>query len=206
MLGVWLVLGAGVDFWQRAGRGDLRSRLGRITRLPRADWGKAVAHAGFGVTIFGVSAVMAWQSESIRVAQIGETFQVAGYDIKLADVKRVQGPNYTSTMAEMVVMRNGKPVAVMHPEKRMYPVAGMATTEAAIDNGVLRDLYLVIGDPQADGGWAVRTYVKPFASWIWSGAIIMALGGALSLSDRRYRVAAGARRSAASAAAPVAAE
>jgi cytochrome c-type biogenesis protein CcmF len=80
------------------------------------------------------------------------------------------------------------------PEKREYPVAGMPTTEAAIDNGVFRDLYVVIGDPQDGGGWAVRTFVKPFANWIWAGAIVMALGGCLSLMDRRYRVAAGARR------------
>jgi cytochrome c-type biogenesis protein CcmF len=84
-------------------------------------------------------------------------------------------------------------VAVLHPEKRIYPVAAMPTTEAAIDQGVLRDLYLVLGDRQQDGGWAVRGYVKPFANWIWAGAILMALGGALSLSDRRLRVAAGAR-------------
>ena len=193
-LGLWLVCGAALDVLARTGRGGLGQRLGRLGRLPRADWGKAVAHAGFGVTILGVSAMLAWQSEDIRVAQLGETFTVAGYDVTLVDVKKEQGPNYISTRAEMDVARNGVPVAVMFPEKREYPVAGMATTEAAIDNGVLRDLYLVIGDPQDNGGWAVRAYVKPFASWIWAGAIIMALGGGLSLSDRRYRVAAGSRR------------
>ena len=82
----------------------------------------------------------------------------------------------------------------MRPEKRNYPVAQMPTTEAAIDYRFLRDVYLVIGDQQADGGWTVRTYIKPLANWIWAGAIIMALGGALSLSDRRFRVAAGAGR------------
>ena len=83
---------------------------------------------------------------------------------------------------------------MLFPEKRVYPVAGMPTTEAAIDNGVFRDIYLVIGDEQPGGGWAVRSYVKPFANWIWAGAIIMALGGTLSLTDRRFRVAAGARK------------
>ena len=94
----------------------------------------------------------------------------------------------------MRATKDGREVALLHPEKRIYPVAAMPTTEAAIANGLWRDLYVVIGDPQADGGWAVRTYVKPFANWIWAGAILMAFGGALSLSDRRYRVAAGARR------------
>jgi len=94
----------------------------------------------------------------------------------------------------MRVSKNGRQVALLHPEKRVYPVQAMPTTEAAIQNGLFRDLYLVIGDPQQGGGWAVRSYVKPFASWIWLGCALMALGGLVSLSDRRYRVAAGARR------------
>jgi len=109
-------------------------------------------------------------------------------------VRQLEGPNYISTMAEMRVDRNGSEVTTLFPEKRIYPVANMPTTEAAIDNGVFRDLYLVIGDPQGNGGWSVRTFVKPFASWIWAGAIIMSLGGLLSLTDRRFRVAAGARK------------
>ena len=83
---------------------------------------------------------------------------------------------------------------MLHPEKRIYPVQGMATTEAAIDRGLTRDLYVALGDPQPGGGWAVRTYVKPFANWIWGGALVMALGGVVSLTDRRYRVGAPARR------------
>jgi cytochrome c-type biogenesis protein CcmF len=103
-------------------------------------------------------------------------------------------------MAEMRVERGGTQFT-LYPEKRVYPVAGMPTTEAAIDYGFWRDVYLVIGDAQADGGWAVRSYIKPFANWLWAGCILMALGGFLSLTDRRYRVAAGARRDAAAAAA-----
>ena len=94
----------------------------------------------------------------------------------------------------MSVRKDGRVVARLRPEKRSYPVAQMVTTEAAIDNGFLRDVYVVIGDPQEGGGWAVRTYVKPLANWVWAGAIFMAIGGLLSLSDRRYRIAAGARR------------
>ena len=90
--------------------------------------------------------------------------------------------------------RGGALVAVLRPEKRNYPVAGMPTTEAAIDFGFTRDLYLVLGDRQKNGGWSIRSYIEPFANWLWGGALLMALGGGLSLSDRRYRVAAGARR------------
>jgi len=196
VLAVWLVGGAVVDLWARTGREGIRHRLGRLSRLPRADWGKAVAHAGLGILFWGVSAHMAWQVEDIRVAQEGETFTVGAYDITLTRVQEVEGPNYISTMAEMAVTRDGRPVATVFPEKRFYPVAQMPTTEAAIDYGTFRDLYLVIGDPQDGGGWAVRTYVKPFTSWIWAGSILMALGGTISLTDRRFRVAAGARRAA----------
>ena len=190
ILGAWVVLGSLFELWQRTGR----SGAGRLLRLPRADWGKAVAHAGMGITIFGVAAVLSWQQEDIRVAAIGERFTVGAYDVELRGVERKDGPNYVTEMAEMAVYRGGVQVALLYPEKRFYPVAAMATTEAAIQNGILRDLYLVIGDRQADGGYAVRTYIKPFANWIWGGAILMALGGLLSLSDRRHRVAAGAAR------------
>ncbi len=193
-LGSWLVFGAVADLNLRSGRGSVAEKLRRAFRLPRADWGRVVAHSGFGITIFGVAALTAWQVEDIRVAQEGESFDVAGYAVTLRDVRRVEGPNYISTMAEISLARNGAEVARLFPEKRIYPVAGMPTTEAAISNGVFRDLYVVIGDPQDAGGWAVRTFIKPFANWIWAGAIIMALGGVLSLSDRRFRVAAGAAR------------
>lgn len=204
-LGVWLVAGSAVDLWSRCGRGEIASRIRRLARLPRADYGKAVAHIGLGVTFLGISAMTAWEIEDIRVAQVGERFKVGAYEVQLDDVARVQGPNYNSTTAWMSVYRNGRQVAELKPEKRVYPVAQMPTTEADIDNGVLRDIYLVIGDPQADGGWAVRTYIKPLANWIWAGAILMGLGGLLSLSDRRYRVAAGAAKSGGGAR-PVAAE
>ncbi len=193
-LGLWVVLGAVADLWQRTGREGAARRLRRLVRLPRADWGKTVAHAGLGVTIFAIAALTAWESEDIRVARPGESFAHAGYAITLAEVKRVEGPNYISTMARMEVARDGRPVVTLFPEKRVYPVAGMPTTEAAIDYGFWRDIYLVLGDPQEGGGWAVRTYIKPFANWLWAGCLLMALGGALSLSDRRFRIAAGARR------------
>ena len=192
VLGAWVVFGALWDLWGRTGRSG--GRLGRLMRLPRADWGKATAHAGLGITVFAVAAMNAWAIELVRVAQLGETFPLGRYEVTLREVHDEQGPNYITTKAEMAVSRAGAAVVTLYPEKRVYPVQGMPTTEAAIDYGFLRDIYLVIGDPQDSGGWAVRGYVKPFANWIWGGAMLMALGGLLSLSDRRYRVAAGARR------------
>ena len=193
-LGAWVVFGAAVDLWTRAGRGGIGSRLSRLGRMGRADWGKATAHSGLGVTIFAVAAMHAWAVEDIRVVRVGETFPVGPYEVLLKDVRDVQGPNYLSTTAEMVVSRGGDAVATLYPEKRVYPVQAMPTTEAAIDYGFARDIYLVIGDPQVGGGFAVRSYVKPFANWLWGGSALMALGGFFSLTDRRYRLAAGARR------------
>ncbi|MEZ5913179.1 MAG: heme lyase CcmF/NrfE family subunit [Paracoccaceae bacterium] len=194
VLGAWVVLGAATDLWQRTGRGGAGARLARLARVARADWGKALAHGGLGVTIAAIAGISAWQVEDIRVVQIGESFDLAGYTVRLDGVEQVEGPNYLSTTATMSVSRDGRPVTVLHPEKRVYPVAGMPTTEAAISNGFWRDIYLVIGDPQDDGGWAMRSYVKPLANWIWGGCLIMALGGLVSLTDRRYRLAAGARK------------
>ncbi|WP_068297369.1 heme lyase CcmF/NrfE family subunit [Pararhodobacter sp. CCB-MM2] len=193
-LGAWLVVGAFIDLWTRSGRNGVADRLRRMTRLPRAEWGKALAHAGLGVTIFAVAAVLGWASEDIRVAQVGESFEHEGYTFTLAEVHREQGPNYVTTMGTVEVHDGERLVATLHPEKRVYPAAGMPTTEAAIDYSLTRDLYVALGDPQDGGGWALRTYVKPFATWLWLGGILMALGGLVSLTDRRYRVAAGARK------------
>lgn len=193
-LGVWLVAAAVVDLATRTGRGRWSERLGRMTRLPGADWGKALAHGGLGITIFGVAALTAWQEEEIAVLNIGDSLTVGRYEVILNDVTQVQGPNYFATRADLTAFEDGETLGHLFPEKRIYPVAQMPTTEAGIDSGIARDVYAVIGDAQTGGGWAIRVYIKPFANWIWGGAIIMALGGVVSLADRRYRVAAGARR------------
>ncbi len=202
MLGTWLVAGALTDLWSRTGTGGVSGRIGRLGRLPRADWGKAVAHAGLGVTMAGIAGVLAWQTEDIRVVQTGDSFELSGYTLTLNDVRQQDGPNYRATVADVALARGDRQIATLQPEKRYYPVADMPTTEAAIDIGFLRDVYVVIGDAQDGGGWAMRSYYKPLANWIWGGALLMALGGGLSLSDRRYRVAAGARKAAVGARVP----
>ena len=201
-LGAWIVSGSVVDILGRTGRGAFTARLGRLKRLPRADWGKTLAHAGLGVTMVGIAGLMAWEEEDIRAVQIGAPWSVGAYEFTLNSVEQVQGPNYTSTMGDVTVTKGGDFVATLHPEKRVYPVQAMPTTEASIDYRFLRDVYVVVGDPQDDGGWAMRIYIKPLTNWIWLGCLMMAFGGVLSLSDRRYRVAAGARKAASSAGVP----
>ncbi|OAN79391.1 heme lyase CcmF/NrfE family subunit [Sulfitobacter sp. EhC04] len=192
-LGAWLIMGVIVELAQRSGRGA--GRWARLRRLPRADWGKAVAHAGLGVTMAGIAGLTAWTVDDIRVAQLGQPWDVGGYTLTLNEVNEVRGPNYQSTQAEVTLSRDGSVISQLSPEKRFYPVARMPTTEAAIDYNLARDVYVVIGDAQDNGGWTVRVYIKPLTNWIWIGCGLMALGGLLSLSDRRFRVAAGARKS-----------
>jgi len=194
-LAAWLVLGAVAELGSRAkvGKASLSENLRRLRNLPRSDWGKSVAHAGLGLTIFGIAAITAWEVEDIRVAQTGDRFEVGGYEFVFHGVTSGEGANYSVERGTLTAFQNGVEVATLQPEKRFYPVQQMPTTEAAIDQSLTRDLYVALGDSQ-DGGWAVRTYIKPFANWIWIGSIVMALGGLLSLTDRRYRVAAGVRK------------
>lgn len=199
-LAFWLVLGALMDVGLRVrfGKIALGDSLRRLRNLPRADFGKLLGHAGLGVTIFGIAAITAWETEDIRVAKPGQSFDISGpvttYEIRFDAVRDIQGANYVATQGMFSVLVDGKLISTLRPEKRLYSVSRMPTTEAAMDIGFTRDVYLVIGDAQEGGGYAVRSYVKPFANWIWAGAIIMSVGGIFSLSDRRYRVAAGSRR------------
>ena len=190
-LGSWIVMGTIIDLLSKLG--NSRS-MGRLMFLPRADFGKFFAHAGLGVTMFAIAALSSWEKEDIRVVSIGSSWNVGSYDLKLDDVVEVRGPNYFSTMGIIPVSKEGSELITLRPEKRNYPIAQMPTTEAAIDYRISRDLYVVLGDQQSENAWTVRTYLKPFANWIWGGCAMMALGGILSLTDRRLRIAAGSKR------------
>ena len=190
-LGSWIVMGTIIDLLSKLG--NSRS-MGRLMFLPRADFGKFFAHVGLGVTMFAIAALSSWEKEDIRVVSIGSSWNVGSYDLKLDDVVEIRGPNYFSTMGIIPVSKEGSELITLRPEKRNYPIAQMPTTEAAIDYRISRDLYVVLGDQQSENAWTVRTYLKPFANWIWGGCAMMALGGILSLTDRRLRIAAGSKR------------
>jgi cytochrome c-type biogenesis protein CcmF len=194
-LAFWIWGGVLVEIAERGGLfREPAKAWARLSKSPRADWGKWMAHAGVGVTVWGIAAITAWQVEDIRVAKPGDRFPVGAYEVLFESVENVQGPNYIASRGHFRAFRDGVEVADKWPEKRLYTEtrSPTPTTEAGIAYGFTRDLYMVLGDPQDGGGeaWAVRTYVKPFANWIWGGAVIMALGGVLSLTDHRYRVGA----------------
>jgi len=158
-------------------------------RQPRAHYGMVVAHIGVAVFVVGVTLVKGYDAEKDVKLRAGETVELNGYVFRLDDVIDVRGPNYLAARGHITVTREGKPVAKLAPEKRVYTVQEMPMTEAAIDPGLTRDLYVSLGDSLGDGTWLVKVQVKPFVDWIWVGCLIMALGGFLAASDRRYRFA-----------------
>ncbi len=155
----------------------------------RSHYGMVLAHLGVAVFVVGVTLVKGYESEQDAKMKPGDAVQLAGFSFRLDDVASVKGPNYVAARASFSVTRNGKPVTVMHPERRVYTVQDQTMTEAAIDTGLTRDLYVSLGDPLPGGSWVVKVQHKPFIDWIWGGCVIMALGGLLAASDRRYRLA-----------------
>ena len=134
-----------------------------------------------------MTTVRTYEAERDVKMRNGETAEVGGYTFRFLGVADAQGPNYQAVQARIEVTRNGQPVTTLTPEKRVYRVQRNPMTEAAIETGPLRDLYVSLGDPQDDGSWTLRLQHKPMVIWIWLGAVIRAAGGALAASDRRYR-------------------
>jgi cytochrome c-type biogenesis protein CcmF len=190
LLAVW-VMAATVATLRERLRHAPGSWGGRIARLPvllaRGEWGMLLAHFGVGVLIFGVTMVRTWQVESDVRMQPGDFATVAGYTFRLDSVAEYDGPNYLGLRAVVRAERKGREVATLYPEKRLYRAQRMPMTEAAIDSGWTRDLYVALGESLSDGFWAMRVQVKPFIGWIWGGALLMALGGLLAATDKRYR-------------------
>ena len=200
-LAVWLVAAVLVEWAERVRlfRVPPGASLARARGLPRRHYGMALAHLGLAVTIFGITASETWTAERLAVMAPGDTEHVGAFDFRFEGVRPVVGPNYTAIRGRFRVTRDGAPVVDLLPEERTFTAPPMTTTEAAIHPLVSGDLYAVIGEAAGEGRWSVRLYMKPLVSWIWLGALIMILGGGLSLSDRRLRVGAPsrARRSAA---------
>jgi cytochrome c-type biogenesis protein CcmF len=148
-----------------------------------------VAHFGVGVFVIGVTMVRSYETEKDVRMSVGDTVEVGGHSFRLAGLERVQGPNYEAMRGHIEVTRAGRRVALLYPEKRHYLVQQMPMTEADIDSGLVRDLYVSLGEPVGEDAWVVRVYHKPFIDWIWGGCFLMAIGGVIAVSDRRYRLA-----------------
>ena len=191
-LGAWLIFGPAseIGYRIRLFRASLAENIRRAAGLPRSAWGTAAAHMGVGVTVIGIVAVAAWESERILVMKPGGKTELAGYSVEFLGTADRKGPNFDETVGRFAIHLDGARIATMESAKRLYTARRMPTTEAAIETRGVSQIYISMGDITSDGGLTVRIYHKPLVTLIWIGTLIMVFGGFLSLSDRRLRVGA----------------
>ncbi|MFT7409743.1 MAG: cytochrome c-type biogenesis protein CcmF [Oleispira sp.] len=173
------------DIWRKS-----KGQLSRLPKLGKSYWGMVSAHLGVAIMVIGVTVVSNFSVEKALKMSPGDVATLSGYDFKFAQVGEQQGPNYVAQVGVFEITKNGEEVATLLAEKRRYKVKGSMMTEAAIDAGLFRDLYVSMGEPLADGAWAMRLQVKAFMRWVWLGAIFMSFGGLLAILDKRYRIRA----------------
>jgi len=171
------------DVWTKS-----KGKISRLSKLSLSYWGMVIAHLGVAVTVIGITVVSNFSVEKALKMYPGESAVVSGYDFKFAQIGTMQGPNYSAHVGVFEISKQGERVATLHAEKRRYKVKGSMMTEAAIDAGLFRDLYVSMGEPLEDGAWAMRLQVKAYMRWVWLGSIFMALGGLLAILDKRYRM------------------
>jgi cytochrome c-type biogenesis protein CcmF len=189
LMSFWILTSVGTDLYERIHPAGARWRDAgdRLRQIPRALAGMMIAHIGVAVFCFGVTMVKAYEVESDVRMLVGDSTTVRGYTFTFRGTREITGPNYVAVQGKMEVTQDGKPVVTLFPEKRVYRVQQSPMTEASIDSGFTRDLYVSLGEPVEGGAWIVRVYVKPFIDWIWAGCTLMALGGLLAVADKRYR-------------------
>ena len=181
--GVWLIVGSLYEFVGRLRRSRLRT-------MPRSTIGMSISHAALGFVVLGSVATAAWNTELIHTLKLGESASFGDYKATLVKVEPLQGPNYTAERATIVLTLDGKPYTTLTPERRLFTVQRRQVSETSIHTNLLRDLYATLGEGDPQQGWVVRLYDNPLAPWIWLGAALCALGGFVSLSDRRLRIGA----------------
>jgi cytochrome c-type biogenesis protein CcmF len=189
-LAFYVMVGALVDLVERTGlfRMPLKTVRARAAGLPRSAWGTAVAHFGIAVSMLGIICAGTWGTERIVEVKPHQTISLSGYELIYEGVKQHPGPNYSALVGTFTVREGGVPIGTMTPSKRNFATRGMSTNEAALMIRGPSQLYLSLGDSKPDGSIAIRLYYKPMVMLIWLGAVVMMLGGALSLSDRRLRI------------------
>ena len=165
-----------------------KNKLAALMIIPRSFYGMLIAHIGFAVCIVGITITSQHSIDVHKRMKINDTVEFADYKFYLKDLKTLSGPNYKATEAVVNVIKNEKLITTLRSQKRMYTVRNMPMTEAGIDAGFTRDIYISLGEQLDDGAWSIRLYHKPFVRWIWLGAILMAIGGLLAIIDRRYRI------------------
>ena len=191
-LALFVMAGALTEIIERTGmlKVPLATAFARAKGLPRSTWGGMLAHFGLGIAVLGIIGETQWSAEELRELKPGQSISIRQYDLTLEGTSTRPGPNYRELAARFAVRRNGSLIGVMEPAKRDFPSRGTATTETALMRRGLSQLYVSLGELKPDGSVGVRIYYKPLVLLIWLGPVAMAMGGALSLSDRRLRVGA----------------
>ncbi|MDN2669274.1 heme lyase CcmF/NrfE family subunit [Vibrio sp. 14N.309.X.WAT.E.F5] len=186
VMAFWIFFMHGFELHERATH--RHTFMKGLTKLPRSHWAMICGHMGLAVTVIGIAMVQNYSIErDVRLAP-GESYQLEEYSFLFTGVRDKDGPNYDGYIADFEITKEGKYINTLHAEKRFYTTAKSMMTEAAIDRGVTRDLYIAMGERLDDNkSWAVRIYYKPFVRWIWAGSLIMSIGGVIAISDRRYR-------------------
>ncbi len=179
-LGAWVAVGSLEQVW---------IRLRKPGRIGASFWGQHIAHFGMAVLVMGITGVKCYEVERDVRMHIDDVVTIAPYTFRLSALSEVRGPNYKAVRADVEVLRQDKVIEVLQPEKRRYFSSAMPMTEAGIDSGFMRDLYVSLGEPLDDARteWSMRVYYKPFVPWLWGGVLLMVLGGVLAALDRRYR-------------------
>ncbi len=185
--GVWLIVGSLASLSDRVRSGTLRT-------IPRSTLGMVISHASLGVVVLGSVATSSWNTELMQTMKPGDRVDFAGYSVLLERMDEVRGPNYIAERATLNVSIGGKPYTVLQPERRLFTVQRRQIAETAIQTNLLRDFYATLGEGDPRQGWVIRLYLNPLAPWIWLGAALCALGGFVSLSDRRLRIGAPSRK------------
>ena len=186
VLAVWVVVSSAFHFYSRLSKN--KTLLQALKEIPNGFYGMTIAHIGVSVFIVGITLTSLYSQEKDVRLEPGQKYQLAEYEFEFRGVEQNQGANYVANEGLVIVSKGGKIIQQMKPQKRIYRVQKMPMTEAAIDAGISRDLFVALGERLDDkGAWSVRLYVKPFIRWIWVGAVIMSLGGLLAVADRRYR-------------------
>jgi cytochrome c-type biogenesis protein CcmF len=189
---IWIIAGslAILVHRMRIGRVPLETSLHLARITPRSVYGLVLAHAGIGIAVAGITAMSAWKQETLQALPVGGALDVGAYRVRLDSVSTVQGPNYQAERGNFEISHGGRFVTRLSSERRFYSVRRSQTTEAGIHTNLISNVYLAIGEKNDRNEWTVRAYYHPLAPWIWFGPIVMALGGFVSLSDRRFRVGA----------------
>jgi cytochrome c-type biogenesis protein CcmF len=187
LLGVWVASGTVLNLVSRVRAHTAPSLWQRLAAQPGSYYGMLLAHFGIAVFVVGVTVVNGFQVESDLRMEPGDSTKIAGMEVRFEGVGERRGPNYTAASGRLVLSRDGRVLATLAPERRLYTVSQMPMTETAIDRSLTRDLYVSLGEPLSGDAWSVRVYYKPFVAWIWAGCVLMALGGLLAVLDRRYR-------------------